>query len=290
MLSELGREDLAEMEWLRILEIPPEGEVYDQNAHLRLGSIYAGRREFARAARAYEASLAAFRAARRGSGAYAMVGGSEEELERKIRSLRELAGEGAQSGLGIEVTIEVSVDEESGGIEMLRQFLGDAAVRFSLNVQPYGLRLLEEAPARLAYDPATDEVAVYLNESRCSEPIEIAAEKRTISLAACLLDYCYIFELDTVTGEMERLALFKKDYSISFSLGEALRALTDMTLRINEKEYTAEEVGEGIFFDYLPENLDIKVTGASTNGQARAYSFSVKPVEPDLSPAPDDDK
>jgi hypothetical protein len=75
-----GRGELAAAEWHKILEIPPEGDVYDMNAMFRLGQIEARAGHPAEAADWLEKGLAAFRNAR-GRGGMAIAGASEEEIE-----------------------------------------------------------------------------------------------------------------------------------------------------------------------------------------------------------------
>lgn len=92
MLEDLSLPELAIGEWERILAIPPVDDVYDINAHLRLGKILAARKQYAEAATHYKSALATYRKRRGAGGAgYGMIGSSEADLEATIQKLEQQA-------------------------------------------------------------------------------------------------------------------------------------------------------------------------------------------------------
>lgn len=294
MLGELGRRRLAAREWEAILKIPSESNVYDINAYLRLGSIYAASGLYGRAADSFSKGLEQFLKAREAGHGMGMFGGDEASLRKEIEGLREKAkqfpaGEDAtvKDALGEdELVVSVTITVKDGKMEQLRRALAEVARTFSVNVEPFGLRIFDVAPVSLSYDTEKEQILMLLNNSPCCKPMPFSAEGPKAQVAIRALDCCYIFEIDTTTGAAERLARFEKDYTVKLRPGIRLAGCSDLVAKINEEEYDWAELLQGVEMDYLPKVFDIELEGTRPSGKHIAARSKIKVEAPDVEPAP----
>ncbi|KPK84944.1 MAG: hypothetical protein AMJ81_04505, partial [Phycisphaerae bacterium SM23_33] len=300
LLGELGRRRLAAREWRKILEIPPAGEVYDINAHLRLGSIYSVSGLYRRAADSLSKALELLEKQRQGGGGgFGMIGGSEDSLRKQVRTLRR-RGAGRAPGSDDQIKdelppshIDVSIDVrmKQGSLIELREALGKAAGTLSVQVQPRGLRLFDVTGAAVRYDRRKQQVGIYLHESACCQPVPVRLEGATGLVAVKTLDCFYIFSIDTQTGQAEKVARFEKDYVVRFRPGIKVAACTDVTVRINGKPYEWGKLLEGVRFDYMPEAFDVALEGMKPSGKRLTVRVKLELKEPEIQPLrPAEDK
>jgi|APSaa5957512622_1039677.scaffolds.fasta_scaffold03236_4 tetratricopeptide (TPR) repeat protein len=286
MLNKMGRPHLSEQEWLRILEIPPAGDVYDINAHLRLAAIYAADHKHTQAADAYDAVVKLYETARRehGSG-YGIVGTDVKGLARRAADQRRYAaGEckepaakhhAAANGGKIQVGLTVSLKD--GKLADMQQALSAVAMTMQVNVQPRGVRLFRDAKARLTYDVAKQEFNVMLNNSACSKARPYKLEQAKTKVAVNTLDMCYIYAVERGTGRTTELAAFEKDYLLTVEPSPELRAWRETTISLNEKATTWEALQKGVPFDYLPKTFDLKIEGIDPSGQDQKFHRTLDP-------------
>ena len=279
LLEELGRRRLAAMEWETVLRIPPTGSVYDINANLSLASIYEASGMFDQAAKAMQTALDQYVKAREAGQGMAIVGGTEDSLKMQIlRLTRKAAQFPAGPDAAVEddieenelcVNIEVRIKVKDGQADDLRRQLAAATASVKMDLQPEGLRLFEDVPITLRYDPAKKELVALLSGSPCGKPmtLDLAAAGKEARLAISSLDRGYLFHVNTSTGEMKEIARYEKDYVISFKPGVRLLALTNAVVKINGKRYGWDEMQNGITFDYLPRELDVTVEGTTPAGR-----------------------
>ena len=92
MLREMKLPLLSQQEWLKILAIPPAGDVYDINAHLRLASIHAANHKHVDAADSYDAVVKLYDAAlgEKGNG-YGIIGTDVKGLAKMAADQRRYA-------------------------------------------------------------------------------------------------------------------------------------------------------------------------------------------------------
>ncbi|HET6442421.1 MAG TPA: hypothetical protein VFH53_08595 [Phycisphaerae bacterium] len=279
LLEELGRRRLAAMEWETVLRIPPADSVYDVNANLGLASIYEASGLFDQAAQAMQTALDQYVKARVAGQGMAIVGGTEDGLKMQILRLTRKA---AQFPAGPDAAVEDDIDEnelcvniavsikvKDGQADDLRRQLATATASVTMDIQPEGLRLFEDVPITLRYDPAKKELVALLSGSPCGKPVtlDLAAAGKEARLAISSLDRGYLFNVDTSTGEMKKIARYEKDYRVSFKPGVRLLALTNAVVKINGKRYGWDEMQTGITFDYLPRELDVTVEGTTPAGR-----------------------
>jgi tetratricopeptide (TPR) repeat protein len=293
MLEDLGRRRLAAAEWETILKVPPDGSVYDINANMRLAAIYEDSGMFDRAAKSLQTAYEQFQKARQAGQGVAIAGGTEEELQMHIQRLTQRAAqfppapdaaiedEIAENELRLAIAIVV----KDGKGDDLRRDLA-AAASISLNVQPVGLRLFDDVPITLHYDPAKKEIVALLGQSPCGKPapMDLSRAGAEARLAVASLDRIYIFAVNTATGEMKETARYDKDYVLTFKPGTRLLALTDAQVKINGKGYAWDELQKGVTLDSLPKELDVTVEGTTPAGRHITAHARLRVREPALPP------
>lgn len=264
VLGRIGQDYLAAREWMKILEIPPRGEVYDINAYNRLGAIYSRKKEYERAANAYSNSLALFRKAKEEGRGMGMIGATEEEIEHIIQDLR-LKANGIDMGENpLEGTLSIVVkgikDEDVN--ELKKSLTGE--IRFT--VQPYGFRLLETAPSTLIFDQEKEKLYLTLNGKAFGEgvPYEWREEGNLILLRT--LDMRYVMELDPETREGRILKKFELDYFFHIKGNKQVHLLKNTKMVLNGEEVSWEELEEGIPMDFLPEKIEFRLEGQNESG------------------------
>lgn len=90
MLLDMGELRLSEKEWKKILEISPADDVYDLNAYMRLGSIYARRQMYAEAVEMLETGKKKYKKAKEKHGrSMGMIGA--DQLDVNIARYKEMA-------------------------------------------------------------------------------------------------------------------------------------------------------------------------------------------------------
>jgi tetratricopeptide (TPR) repeat protein len=291
MLETLGRRTLAVHEWEAVLAIPPDGEVYDANACMRLGAIYAGSGLFARAADAYARGVELVAEGRAAGAGVGMIGGTQESLRKRIRELRQKAKRFppgrdtvVRDALGdTDCRLGMTLIVKDDKLTEFRRALGSVQASFTMNVQPRGLRLFDVAPVKLKYDPAKKHLLALLGKNPCCDPIPFTPERETARVAIHSLDCCYIFEVDSRTGEAKKQARFEGDYRLQVRAGIKLAAAA-VTATINGERYDWGALLDGHRFDYLPEALDVALDGKRRSGEPVHVRFKVRVQEPKIQP------
>jgi tetratricopeptide (TPR) repeat protein len=284
LLGALGQPRLALLEWNRILEIPPADEIYDINAQMRIGAIHAARKEFTPAAEAYEKGLKMFRAAKAEAGnSMGMIGGSEEELEKRIAHLREMAAQSAEQQDALTFRLETIVKDDRA--KALNDMRAGADAIMSMRVQPHGIRLFEVAPATVQYDAEHKEFVVLLNGERAGPGVSGALKEGKTRVAVGTLDMQYLFEIDSETGASEKRDTFELDYVLRIEPAPSIQAWKTPGLDLNGAPHTWAELREGVPFDFLPEKIELEVRGMTPEGEERKLQFTLDPAR--LHPGPD---
>ena len=279
LLMKLGQLSAAELEWKRILTIPPEGDVYDLNAHMRLGAIYAQTERYGKAADAYEMGLKAYQAAKAKAGSgMGLIGASIEELTQRVHALRQKAAGGqadamAVEGESLQISLDVSVKE--GQLEAMRRALNGASATIKATVQPHGLRLLEKTSATVQVDPVTQKFSILLNGSPCTEPVLCELKEPSSTLVLELLDMFYLYSVEKASGATEQVAAYEKDYRLRIVPTAQIGAWGQPTITLNGKAHTWEDLRAGIAFDFLPPKLVLDVEGVLPSGERGQLSCPI---------------
>ncbi|MFC1499371.1 hypothetical protein ACFLS1_13000 [Verrucomicrobiota bacterium] len=285
MLLDLGQLRLSEKEWKKILEIPPVDDVYDINAYMRLGSIYAKCEMYTKAADALETGLAKYEKAKAThSSGMGMIGGNT--LKERIASLREKAHETdgeknrrIQDSAADELTITITTSLKDADPDDLVKELRTVTASTTMRVQPHGLRLFEKTNAILKYDSRKDEIAILLNGSPCTKPTKFVCKQETEKFALNNLDMCYIFKVYRDTGAAEKIKSFERDYTVTITRGPAISAWKNTVITVNDKAYTWKKLAEGVPFDFLPEKLKVKIKGLTPAGEEKTINKILDPEE-----------
>ena len=293
MLMKLGRRVLAAREWEAILAIPPDGGVYDINAHFRLGTIYDACGLFDKAADSLDRGLAGYEKAKAAGHGMGIIGSTPESIRSQIAALRRKAARyPADPGDVIEdeiaedeILVSIDIRVKDGKDKELRGELAKVAGTLNMRVMPPGLRIFDVAPAALKYDPEKKQIAVMLNDVRCSDTVPFEVKGAVARIAVNTLDCCYIFEIEAATGKATKLARFEKDYVIKFVPGAGLAALAHVAAKINGENYSWSKLLEGVEFDHLPEIMKVSVEGTTPNGKRITVRVEIEVREPEIGPA-----
>jgi hypothetical protein len=268
MLMDLRCYGLAEKEWNRILEIPPKDDVYDLNAYLRLGTVYAQAGKYALAAQALETVSAKYKIAKEKHGSsMGMVG--IDALPGMIERYKKLAAgqkpaDSNSVGL-LKLTIDGIVKDEKG--DELKNALKKADASMTSNVEPYGFRLFEKAPAGIRYDKIKQELSVTLNGSNCAEPEKFVLKADSAIVAVNSLDMTYMFKISRDAADAEKISSYERDYTLTIEPGEEMRSWKNLVIEVNGKECSLEDLAKGIPYDYLPQTLSLDIKGDLENGE-----------------------
>ena len=279
MLGDLGHDDLAEAEWRRILEIPPDGDVYDLNAWLRLGQLKARAKQFAEAADWLEKGLAAYRKAREKGRGMGLAGASEADLEKQIVQLRRQAKDDDKD---LHVHIEMTVKD--GKHDELRRELAKVFATLTINVQPRELRIFDLKQVALRYDAEKQTLAPFLNGSACCKPVAMPIKSDTARVAVRSLDCYYIYEVNATGGDAKQTARYEIDYTVRVAPGKRLRDWKNMTASINGKKRDWDKLQQGEAFDWLPEQFEIEVTGTGVDDKSERATLKMPLNEPAMRP------
>lgn len=277
LLGKLGQPNLAAAEWQRILEIPPEGDVYDINALFRLGAIHAHQEQFARAADAYERGLQMLRKAKETKGSsMGMVGSSEEELEARIAEYRARAAtpDEAKNALAIQLDVVVKGDREKD----LKKFWAQGDVTMSMKTQPHGFRLFESAPATVHYDTQRKEFEVLLNGTRIGPGVAGALKDGTTRIVVSDLDMLYLFEIDAGSGAAKKVDALEVDYTLKLEPGPLVKDWGSPGVEIDGKLHPWEELKAGLPFDFLPEKMNLIIKGTAPGGEEKKIQMTLEPA------------
>jgi len=295
MLGKTDRPDLAEREWLRILEIPPCDDVYDINAHLRLAKIRSADHRHAQSAKSFEAALALYQAAHaKGGSGYGIVGTDAEGLAKMAEQQRIKAAGGCSKAKGavddgpkeIRLQIRLEVSVKNGKLADMQQALQTAAMTMAVSVQPLGLRIFKDAKACLAYDTVEQKFNIMLNNIPCTKPYPYRLTEKKVRVAIQALDMCYIHEVLRETGATTQIAAFEKDFVLRIEPSPALQRWDQPTITMNGKTHTWKTLKQGIPFDYLPKNFKLRVEGLDATGERQILQSTLDPAALEAKPQP----
>jgi tetratricopeptide (TPR) repeat protein len=284
-LTNAGKMSLAVKEWEKILEIPPVDGVYDINAYLRLSDIYAKNKMYKKALEFLEKGVKKYRIAKEkhGSG-MGMLG--EDKLDQKIAYLKKKAREEGNAGIVVSdkppkkknyVKFNLNLSEKKGKYDEMVKELKNVQGSMAFTAQPYGIGLLKKKIVKMKYDSEKDEFAVTLNNSPCAKPQKLGIKDKADSakIAVFELDTCNIYEITPETEKVELLKSYDKEYKLKILKGGLISNWKDTVIKCNGKEYSWEELEIGLPFDYLPEKMNIEITGTTPSGKNEEVKFSV---------------
>lgn len=270
MLQDLDLWTLAMRELEAVLDIPPAGDVYEMNARLRLGSIHQTAAKWSDAADQLQAALDMYRQARaKGEhSGFGIVGGTEQELEDMIRTLRKKAEEGEQPRpQHEECTLDVSTEVKGSRMEDLENALAGVAAHVTMNIQPREFRLFDQETAGLQWNAEADQIVPMLNGAPCSEPLpfKLAGERATIALHA--LDCIYLYEVQRDRAAVTKIARYEMDYTVKLLHGPVVGSLRHVTATLNQEPVAWSKLVSGFHMDFLPNQFILKISGETPDGQ-----------------------
>ena len=278
LLEQLNLPEPALKEWEKILAIPPQDDVYDINAWMRIGRLLS-ESDPDKAADAYERGLAAYRKAKARNGCgMGILGGSEADIERRIRILR---GEEDPTGPNQEpspyaLDLEMEATLVTGKEEDLAAARKESDGSLTINVQPEGVRLFEEVPnTELRYDARDRAFKVLMNGGLCAQSIPFETRKKTWMVEVQALDWIYFFAVDAETGKSQLNAKFQYDYVLKLKPGPGFKAWKDVVIRQGDTSCDWAKAAEGIVLDYLPATLQVRIEGTPPDGAQKSLTYTV---------------
>ncbi|MDA3873303.1 MAG: tetratricopeptide repeat protein [Kiritimatiellae bacterium] len=275
LLQKMGQHALAGVEWTRVLEIPPKDDVYDINAYLHLGEIHEKLGDPEKAAVALEHALRLYLQAKENGQSMGLVGSDETGLKARIHELR---SQGVENRMGEDpIRTSLMVNIANNRVEAYKEAVKKTAMQMNIDVQPYGLRLFEKAPAKLVYDMDTKQLDVFLNDRSMNKGVRLDVEAGTHTFLIRSLDMHYIYEVNTQTGETEKKDSFDVDFLLVIQPNETVRALKDSKLMLDGKAMTWETLEKGILYDFLPENVSFTLEVLNEEGQKVKANFDLDP-------------
>ncbi len=271
-LQESGFTAYAIALWKKIIEVPPQASVYDSNAHIRLAGIFEERHSFAAAAHHYQRGLEVAVA-----GGFGIVGGTNEGLKAKAREMELWAI--AESSVNVTVSFKQGTAEDYRHMkaQMRRK---DRSV--SLNVQPDGFRLFEEAGASVRFDAESGMLGVYLNDTPAGNPARLPFDEGEDEATILInqLDMAYFYSVKK-SGECRLLKKFERDYVVKTDLTPLTELFKDISVSHGETHYAIEQLaGKGIALDWFPEKLTIHMEMKDPKG--RGYKAEISMMRTDL--------
>jgi tetratricopeptide (TPR) repeat protein len=262
MLFNLGLWKVSAGEWLKILKIPPENDVYDMNALLRLGDIAVRNKQFHEAADHYQKVLDLYRKARQqGGSGFGMVGASDADLERKIQQLRNQEAKDDAAGRVEDISVEIQETVKEDKAKEMGEALAGVEATLTVRVQPHGMRLFDLDVAGLRWDREKKQILPLLNGQPCSDPVAFQPSAKRARVALRALDCIYIYEIDTETGAAKKLARYEKDYTVTIKPGPSIRLQRNVRMTLNGEPADWREFLGGRPFDFLPATFKITLEG-----------------------------
>lgn len=284
-LMNLGQFRLSEKEWKKILEIPPEDDVYDINAYMRLTNIYSQSKLYAKALETLETGLKKFKEAKEKHGSsMGMVGA--DSVEQRLAYLRKMANKYGNASDGVKdkapekkqlLKFNLQIIVKDDKFEEMNSQLKESIASLSISVEPYGFRILKKNICTLKYDKETKKFSVLLHKSPLIELKDLVLQKPKAKIAINDLDTCFIYSIDRDTGKVSTVVSFEKDYKLKITKGEGLKSWQDPAIKINGKEHSWKVLKEGLPMDYLPKKLDVEVNGLSATGKKKNLKFTTDP-------------
>jgi hypothetical protein len=108
-----------------------------------------------------------------------------------------------------------------------------ADVTLSVNIEPYGIKLFDVAPATLHYDATRGEVMIQLNGSAVGDAFPAEFKNKTPVVAVHSLDMWYFFEMNTQEGTSTKTASFEIEYVLQITPNKRVAAWKTPGLWVN---------------------------------------------------------
>jgi len=215
-----------------------------------------------------------------------MVGA--ESLDGKIEYLRKKANaEGDAAGMQIKdrppkkktyLKCSLNIIVKDNKYEEMVAELKKVERSMTLNVEPRGLKLLQKKVLKLKYDKEKHQFSVMLNNTPCSVEKNFELKQESAKVAVYDQDVCNIYKVDRDTEKVELLKSFEKDYHLKITKGKDIGSWKDTVLKVNDKEYSWQDMKKGISFDFLPKKLKIDLKGVTQSGKEKTISLTVDPA------------
>lgn len=282
MLADLKRWLPAAIELELVLHIPPVVGVNDVNAYLHLADILVVKGEKERAADYLESALDLYRTGRAAGLDISFQGGDEQALEAKVRGLRgkKVSDDGGDVN---PVSVNIAISFKGGKIEEAQRAIKEAALIMTVEIEPFDIRVLDLSESDLRYRPEDGNILLGDVElGALSPPSDHQAKDIHVVLRAN--DCYYIYRLAISKRRFEKVARYEKDYTIRLNPSAHLRALRNVTVKVNGMDYKWNHLLEGVPFDVLPKKLEIEVKGINTAGRREQARMEVEISEPIVFP------
>ena len=120
-----------------------------------------------------------------------------------------------------------------------------------------------------------ENLLILLDQSPCVKPLPLRFDEERILILLFQLDMNYFYEVDKLTGEVVLLKKFEKDYLIKNDLSPLLKKFKEVVVHYDDKEYSREEVLEGIPLDWFPQKLILELILIPEDGEPLSFDLTV---------------
>ncbi|WFB37606.1 tetratricopeptide repeat protein [Kiritimatiellota bacterium B12222] len=279
MLQESGHRYLAAREWAVVVTVAPHGGLHDVNAYFHLADYHQKMERYDEAAEAYEHAMMGIRQLNDRGLSGTLNGGSEADLLQRIQELRSKALKKQMGEDAVALRCGIAVKE--GRFDELREMTDLTGAQMTLEVKPFGLRLLEIVPSTLVYLAEKEKLVLMVKGEVVGEKVDYVWEEGTKDgrnwVLVKALDMRYIFELNPETLRGELIDQFELEYTCYLILNERMKDLAEGSITVNDESFSVEELPQGIPFDYLPEEMNIQYSGIRDDGMELNVTLTIDP-------------
>lgn len=263
----------AEKEWRKILEIPPKNSIYDLNAYLRLSSIYAECGLYAKALKFFQTAIERYEKEKKRQGASLGMLGAPL-LKKRSAYLAEMADKEGDAGKlknipPLEKTdymkSNVKKIVKNGRKDEMEAALKNVELKMNIAIRPRSLRIPENNAFSIQYNRKEKRIEVLLSSTVLAK-WEWTPKGESPSISFFCVDTYYIYRYHRRSGKLEPLDKFEMDYIVAIKKDTDIRYWRDAEVAVDGKKRTWKELAKGIELDYLPEKMEIVITGTSPNG------------------------
>jgi hypothetical protein len=286
-LEGLGRRVEAAAEWEAVLKTAPAGGAPDLNALVHLSGLYSDSGLFARAAKYLQTAWDLYAKSR---DSVTMEGATEEALASVVQQLSEAAQQWPAKADAVlvddtaqpEASVEILVTARQGKLDEWLKAASGLAAKISLDVRPTDLRVFDDVPITLRYDPKQRKILTLLGESPCAEPtsVDLGDSGTDVNLGVETPRSWFVFSVNTTSGQVQQTVRYEKVFVASIKLPAAMGGLHDTLWIVNGRHYTGEEVAKGIQIEILPAEFRVMVQGTTAEGRHLTWRMTLVPGVP----------
>lgn len=254
----LGRKwyDMAQSEFLKVLDLPETDSILDVNAYLRLGDIAKSKKEYQDAVEYYESAMTLDRKrAQDGSGA--ILKGYDRNMEEVIGVLKK---ECVDDQVICEISIRLKPDGNRKAEDVAAEY-AKADITIKMNIQPEGVRFSDLPKTSFRYDNEKSCIEAVMNGA-VLDRFEAVLQKK-VMMAALIRDEIAFCEIDNDTGGSQMKDTVRLDYELSVKADSNI-TVNLKPFRVDKTEYDGKNIQKApLSLDILPKELSFSLDCSS---------------------------